>query len=284
MPFDLGPRLRGKAEAENREERRRRRAFSAAAIGCAIFVGLAGLAVGGYATAIGGAFHPMTPVADEAPAPSVSTYSEPLTPTRHAHKSSGGGGSFAYGKAVCVRLCDGFFFPTVSTVGGDAACAEQCPDAPVAMYSQPSGSDRIEDAISLTGARYSALPVALRHETTFDDTCTCHRASNRPRVSELLHDFTLRRGDLVMTSNGFTVYEGGGGGSAAPGDFVALAKAPNVSKSSREELTAMERAGAYDRQNGNYRAPVAAETDTDPAPARGKGMVTVEDARAASAR
>ena len=56
------------------------------------------------------------------------------------------------GRAICVRLCDGFFFPSVITSGSDEACASQCPDAPTAFYSEPAGSDKIEDAVSLSGA------------------------------------------------------------------------------------------------------------------------------------
>ena len=105
--------------------------------------------------------------------------------------------------AVCVRLCDGFYFPSVVSSGGDEACASQCPDAPTAFYSMRAGSDKIDDAVSLTGAPYSALPVANRNQTFFDNTCTCHRSSVSSYIADLLHDRTLRDGDLVMTAKGF---------------------------------------------------------------------------------
>ena len=54
----------------------------------------------------------------------------------------------AGGRAVCVRLCDGFFFPSATNAGGDEACAAQCPDAPAARYTEPAGSDRIEEEVS----------------------------------------------------------------------------------------------------------------------------------------
>ncbi len=41
----------------------------------------------------------------------------------------------ANGLAVCVRLCDGFFFPKRrKSWGGDEACAAQCPDTPTTRY------------------------------------------------------------------------------------------------------------------------------------------------------
>ena len=51
---------------------------------------------------------------------------------------------------------------SVLSSGGDEACASQCPDAPTAFYSMPAGSEKIDDAVSLTGAPYSALPVRNR--------------------------------------------------------------------------------------------------------------------------
>ena len=118
--------------------------------------------------------------------------------------------AFGYGKPVCVRLCDGSFFPTASVSGGDAACAAQCPDAPTALYTM--STDRIEDAVSSTGKPYSALPVAKRFQTSFESACTCRRDTVASRANELLHDPTLRKGDVVMTADGFRVYQGEGYG------------------------------------------------------------------------
>lgn len=147
-----------------------------------------------------------------------------------AHKSGGG-------TAVCVRLCDGSFFPSASSADNDSACAAECPDAPSARYTIPAGADTIDSAYSLNGARYTALPVAGRYRTTVDATCTCHRHADWE--AEALKDPTLRKGDLVMTANGFRVYQGGPPGRS---DFVALSKARGISGSSLAALGAMERA------------------------------------------
>jgi Protein of unknown function (DUF2865) len=182
--------------------------------------------------------------------------------------------------AICVRLCDGLYFPSVVTSGGDEACASQCPDAPTAFYSMPAGSDKIDDAVSLTGAPYSALPVANRHQTSFDNTCTCHRSSVTSYIADLLHDRTLRDGDLVMTAKGFRVFKGDKSGVVQPSNFVALSPSSSVAKASGAELKAMESAGIWDRQYGpySYSAP-AAETEQTLIAARRphKGIVTVDD-------
>jgi hypothetical protein len=158
----------------------------------------------------------------------------------------------AGGRAVCVRLCDGFFFPSATSSGGDEACAAQCPDAPTARYTEPAGSDRIEDAVSTHGALYSALPVANRYQTTLDDTCRCHRSLTRDYSASLLNDPTLRKGDVVMTSKGFVVFQGAKNRSITSSDFVPLSQARSLPKDLRAALVGMERADPSQSQVGAY--------------------------------
>ena len=141
----------------------------------------------------------------------------------------------ANGLAVCVRLCDGFFFPSATSSGGDEACAAQCPDAPTARYTEPAGSDRIEDAVSTQGALYSALPVANRYQTTFDNTCRCHRSLTPDYSASVLNDPTLRKGDVVMTSKGLLVFQGAKTGAITSSDFVALSQARSLPKGLRTQ-------------------------------------------------
>ena len=196
-------------------------------------------------------FDPAPSAQAEAPMPDAAK------PRAHA--------SFGSGQPVCVRLCDGYFVPTASAMGGEAACAAQCPDAPTALYRMVG--DQIDDAVSPSGARYSKLPVAKRYLTVHDATCACHRDSVISREREILNDPTLRRGDIVMTAEGFRVFEGGGYGPATKSDFVALSQAANIPRGERAELAAMERAKAGSPARA---APVVVE--------RPKGRVTVENA------
>ena len=146
---------------------------------------------------------------------------------------------------MASRFACGFatasFFPAASIAGGDAACAAQCPDAPTALYTMPA--DRIEDAVSLSGKPYTQLPVAKRYQTSFESTCTCHRDTVASRPKDILNDPTLRKGDVVMTADGFRVYEGGGYGASRERDFVSLSRA-GLPKDERATLVAMERSGA----------------------------------------
>jgi Protein of unknown function (DUF2865) len=77
---------------------------------------------------------------------------------------------------VCVRTCDGSFFP-VSYFGGNPSdlqevCQSLRPHATVALYSFPFGGV-IDEAVSANGERYADLPNAHKFEQTLDARCSC---------------------------------------------------------------------------------------------------------------
>ena len=131
--------------------------------------------------------------------------------------------SAAPGGYVCVRQCDGFFFP-VDSAATQETCAGLCPNAAVSLYHRPAGSDNIADAVSATGARYSALPAAFRNQTTRDSACSCR--SGTAQNFSLQRDATLRTGDAVMTPEGFRVFNGAAQLPHHETNFTSLAKAP----------------------------------------------------------
>lgn len=97
---------------------------------------------------------------------------------RHSHpggEGGGGGGSYL----VCVRKCDGSFFP-VSTSGvsrwdmAEEVCRLMCPNAEVVVYSFPEGGT-IEEGASLAGQAYRELPNAGKFEQSFATDCSCRR-------------------------------------------------------------------------------------------------------------
>jgi hypothetical protein len=173
---------------------------------------------------------------------------------KRAHRAGAGSGrasvaaqlNFGGREPVCVRLCDGYFFPltgaSYDTASQSAACNSLCPDAPSEVYYR-NGSDRIEDAISEKGQPYTALPVSLRYRTTADNTCSCHRdvVAYAP-----LSDGTLRRGDAIMTPAGFLVFNGVAGAPHGAGDFTALTKTA-MPASQRGALQSLERVSMADR-------------------------------------
>ncbi len=83
------------------------------------------------------------------------------------------------GKPVCVRTCDGYFFPLhLRGQGladqGDAMCQSLCPGAETRIYFMQAGG--IESAVSSEGEPYSELDNALRYRKSFDAACSCRRA------------------------------------------------------------------------------------------------------------
>jgi hypothetical protein len=83
-------------------------------------------------------------------------------------------------RTLCVRICDGFYFPiSFSTVPGQfsadaATCQAMCPGAPVALYTHRNPGEDVDQMVSLDGQPYTALPNAFRFRTQYDKTCTCH--------------------------------------------------------------------------------------------------------------
>lgn len=165
--------------------------------------------------------------------------------SRLASVQSGGNGA---GEAVCVRMCDGAFFPVASAgsaVSEEQACSSLCPGAPTRVYYLQNGADKgIEGAISArTGAPYESLPVAYRFTKTHDATCSCHSQNfSRGQIANFLNDHTLRNGDSVMTTSGIRVFHGGGRFPWRESDFVALASDRELARADRQRLVAIERA------------------------------------------
>lgn len=77
---------------------------------------------------------------------------------------------------VCVRLCDGYFFPLGQRVSvdqdqnADEMCQRRCPAAETQAFSKPGD---IDTAVNGSGRRYASLPNAYRYRRSFDATCTC---------------------------------------------------------------------------------------------------------------
>lgn len=156
--------------------------------------------------------------------------------------------AFAQRLSLCVRLCDGFAFPVGLYRGSgdrevhESTCHAQCPEAETALYLSPGGADSFADARAAEdGSAYSDLPHAFGYTKTLDRSCRCHAHTHRTLASVLL-DHTLRRGDVLMTTHGMKVFEGGASYPYRLSDFGRLATSKDVKKDERGRLTAMEQA------------------------------------------
>jgi len=144
-------------------------------------------------------------------------------------------------RPVCVRLCDGFFFPVPASTGpnadAEAVCRALCPAAGVALYFLPSNSDRIEDATNAPGELYSALPAAFRYRSAGAPACGCRRGGE-PGLA-YWRDPTLRSGDAVMTADGIVVFRGAAGGAPYGAEAFTPVDAAPVGATRRTELGAL---------------------------------------------
>lgn len=162
-------------------------------------------------------FHPPTPPAGVSGRPTQSSTptiggsassratgpaSRPSAPASGGvSRHSGGGGSLA----VCVRTCDGFFFPVnyEGARGSDRfaeACQASCPNAETEVYFKPPGAD-MHSAANAKGRNYTLLPNAFKYRTQRDATCSC-KADGETWAQALKGAEELigtRKGDTVVT-------------------------------------------------------------------------------------
>jgi hypothetical protein len=144
--------------------------------------------------------------------------------------------------AVCVRLCDGYFFPASGEgplASRQASCDAVCPGAATELFVRPASADGIDDASSLKGLKYTALPNAYHYRSGVSAACTCHGNDVARNVSRAMQDPTLRKGDAVMTASGMRVFAGGHAPYGAQ-NFTSLAKA-TIPRQRRDALAAIER-------------------------------------------
>lgn len=110
-------------------------------------------------------------------------------------------------EALCVRTCDGGFFPLVYSsrhVGSDALtelCKASCPNTEVKVYTRIPGQE-VKTAVGLDGTPYMSLPAALKFEKSYDPACTC-KPANEPWAQALAGAERVLghegRGDIIVT-------------------------------------------------------------------------------------
>lgn len=114
----------------------------------------------------GGALVPNRP-----PMPIPTPFEEP-NQADEEHTPRGGS------QAVCVRSCDGGFFPLNYSARREPdqltnLCQALCPNTSVSVYTRAPFSE-ISTAVSLDdGSSYSDLPNALKFQRSFEQSCTC---------------------------------------------------------------------------------------------------------------
>ena len=84
-------------------------------------------------------------------------------------------------RTVCVRSCDGAYFPiSFATVPArfaddEKTCKALCPAAEASLFAYRNPGEDINQAVSISGQPYSALPNAFRYRRS-----SIHPAPARP--------------------------------------------------------------------------------------------------------
>ncbi len=91
-----------------------------------------------------------------------------------------GGESYARGgsQVICVRTCDGGYFPMRNLPdgrsGADEMCQALCPGTEAVAYSMPNGDEALRQAASVKGSKaYTNLANAFKFRKAFVPNCSC---------------------------------------------------------------------------------------------------------------
>jgi hypothetical protein len=148
---------------------------------------------------------------------------------------------------VCVRTCDGFYFPiSYSTVpsrfSDDArACQRLCPAAEVELYSFRNPGEDMEQAVSVSGQAYTALPNAFHYRKEITAGCSCRKPGQSwaDALKNADDSSTLESGDIVVTDQNAKALSQPkpSGKPAAPATANSVAAAPAAATSATPATT-----------------------------------------------
>ena len=111
-------------------------------------------------------------------------------------------------RTVCVRTCDGAYFPvSFATVPArfpddEKTCKALCPASEAALFSYRNPGEDMNQAVSISGQPYSALPNAFRFRQEFNPSCACKAAGQT--WSDALKSIddkaaAEQQGDIIVT-------------------------------------------------------------------------------------
>lgn len=85
-------------------------------------------------------------------------------------------------RTVCVRTCDGAYFPvSFATVQArfpddERTCKALCPATEASLFTYRNPGEDINQAVSVSGQPYTALPNAFKFRSEFNPSCACKAA------------------------------------------------------------------------------------------------------------
>ena len=85
-------------------------------------------------------------------------------------------------RTVCVRTCDGAYFPVSFATyparfpDDEKTCKALCPATEASLFSYRNPGEDISQATSINGQSYTSLPNAFKFRTEFNPSCACKAA------------------------------------------------------------------------------------------------------------
>lgn len=95
-------------------------------------------------------------------------------------------------RTMCVRMCDGFFFPVSFATGEEgfgrdaAVCRSMCPGAEAELFVHRNPGETVENLVSVTGMPYGDLPNANRFRVAYVEGCGCQPSADRRTMASLI--------------------------------------------------------------------------------------------------
>ncbi len=167
-------------------------------------------------------------------------------------------------RSVCVRLCDGFFYPiSFATYSSRLAqeqdqCQSSCA-APAELYVYRNPGQEIEQAISLNGSAYMDLPVALKYRKSYVTGCSCKQAEYNPTEIEAANKRAEADAAAQPGKN-----KGKGKVAAKPAPATAAATAAQTGAQGNPDVTGSNQAAGAAPQA----PPAVPQAQKQPAPAK----------------
>jgi hypothetical protein len=133
-------------------------------------------------------------------------------------------------RTMCVRTCDGFYFPVSFSTGSEgfgrdtAICRSMCPGAEAQLFVHRNPGETVDNLVSVDGLPYGDLPNAYRFRETYVSGCGCQpKPGGRQSMASL-----IRSGDAVAAQSLRDTQSTGGLGIDALRDTLATL-APSAS-------------------------------------------------------
>ena len=114
------------------------------------------------------------------------------------------GGGF---RTICVRTCDGYYFPISYATASDRfrdddqTCQRMCPAAEVSLYTYHNPGEEVAQAVSMNGRLYTELPAAFSYRKVLNPACSCRRPGESWAEALKVNgtDDTVAPGDVIVT-------------------------------------------------------------------------------------